>query len=79
MGLIKQDNQNALYDALQSFSVAARMNYDSHAFEAGYLQSTLVSILPLLPKREQKVLIDDMIRAAQKQEHEVVAKMGKKA
>jgi len=31
----------------------------------------IVSLVPLLPKRAQKVLIDDMVRAAKKQEQEV--------
>ena len=74
-----QDNQNALYDVLRAFSEAARMNYSGHAFEAGYLQSTLVGILPLLPKRAQKTLIEDINRAAQKQEHAVIAKMSSPA
>jgi hypothetical protein len=87
MSQVKQDNQNALADVLRAFSEAAKMNYGTHAFEAGYLQSTLVSILPLLPKRDQKVLIDDIARAAQKQSafafqkqsDQIIAKMSKKA
>ena len=75
MGMWTSENQDTLEDVLKAFSGAARKNYGDHAFEAGYLQSTLVSILPLLPKRQQKVLIEDMIRATQKQEQQVVAKM----
>ena len=76
MTRMKQDNQDALYDALRLFSVASRMNYASHAYEAGYLQSTLVNILPMLPKRQQKALIEDLIRAAEKQERELSARPG---
>lgn len=79
MGMWTSENQDTLADVLRAFSEAARQNYGDHAFEAGYLQSTLVSVLPLLPKRQQKVLIEDMIRAAQKQEKRVLDKMAKEA
>lgn len=73
--MFNTENQNALADVLRAFSEAAHKNYGTHAFEAGYLQSTLVGILPLLPKKAQKVLIEDMIRAAHKQEQQVIKKM----
>lgn len=75
MGMWTTENQDTLNDVLTAFSRAARKNYGDHAFEAGYLQSVIISVLPSLPKRQQKILIDDMIRAAQKQEREVVEKM----
>jgi len=75
MGMWTTDNQDTLSLVLKSFSDAARENYGSHSFESGYLQSVLISVLPLMPKRAQKILIDDMVRAAKKQEAEVVAKM----
>ena len=75
MGMWTTDNQDTMKDVLKAFSDAARRNYDSHSFEAGYLQSVIISILPDLPKRKQKVLINDMIRAAQKQEKEVLDKI----
>ena len=34
-------------------------------------------MIPNLPKRMQKAFIDDMVRAAKKQEAEVIAKMQK--
>ena len=74
MGMWTTENQDTLTDVLRAFSEAAYANYGTHAFEAGYLQSTLVSVLPLLPKRKQKELINDMIRAAQKQEQRVIEK-----
>ena len=77
MGMWTTDNQDTLSLVLRSFSEAARKNYGSHSFEAGYLQSVIISLVPLLPKRQQKVLIDDMVRATQKQEKEVVDKMAK--
>jgi hypothetical protein len=79
MGMWTTDNQDTLNIVLKAFSEAAHKNYGGHAFEAGYLQSVIISILPDLPKRKQKVLIDDMVRAAQKQEREVIAKMNKEA
>ncbi len=75
MGMWTTENQDTLNDVLKAFSEAARANYGGHAFEAGYLQSVIVSLVPLLPKRQQKILIDDMVRAAQKQESEVVKKI----
>lgn len=77
MGMWTTDNQDTMSLVLKAFSNAARENYGSHSFESGYLQSVIISILPQLPKRQQKVLIDDMVRAAQKQEKEVIAKMNK--
>ena len=74
MGMWTTENQDTLSDVLRAFSEAARENYGSHSFESGYLQSVLVSVLPLLPKRAQKELINDMIRAAQKQEQQVMNK-----
>ena len=77
MGMWTTENQDTLNLVLRQFSDAARENYGSHSFESGYLQSVLISVVPLLPKRAQKELINDMIRAAQKQEAEVIAKMQK--
>ena len=77
MGMWTTENQDTLAIVLRAFSEAAHKNYGGHAFEAGYLQSVIISLVPLLPKRQQKVLIDDMVRAAQKQEKEVIAKMNK--
>ena len=77
MGMWTTENQDTMSTVLRAFSEAARKNYDGHAFEAGYLQSVIVSLVPLLPKRQQKVLIDDMVRAAQKQEQQLVKKIMK--
>ena len=77
MGMWTTDNQDTLNIVLKAFSEAAHKNYGGHAFEAGYLQSVIISILPQLPKRQQKVLIDDIVRAAKKQEAEVIKKMNK--
>lgn len=77
MGMWTTENQDTMSDVLRAFSEAARRNYGSHSFEAGYLQSVIISILPQLPKRQQKVLIEDMVRAAQRQEQEIVKKIMK--
>lgn len=77
MGMWTTENQDTMSLVLRAFSEAARKNYDGHAFEAGYLQSVIISLVPLLPKRQQKVLIEDMVRAAKKQEAEVVKKIMK--
>lgn len=77
MGMWTTENQDTMSLVLRAFSEAANKNYGSHSFEAGYLQSVIVSLVPLLPKRQQKVLIEDMVRAAKKQEAQVVEKMNK--
>ena len=71
------DNQNSstFRIVLKAFGDAARENYGSHAFEAGYLQSMAVQMFEMMPKRAQASWIDHMVRATQKQEQEVIAKM----
>ncbi len=75
MGMWTTTNQDELALVLKSFSQAACKNYGDHAFEAGYLQSLCVSMLADMPKRKQKEVINDMIRATQRQEKQVVEKM----
>ena len=77
MGMWTTENQDTMSLVLRAFSEAARKNYGSHSYESGYLQSVIISLVPLLPKRQQKVLIEDMVRAAKKQEAEVVKKIMK--
>ena len=75
MGMWTTENQDTMKIVLKAFGEASYKNYGSHSFEAGYLESLVVQMLPNLPKRTQKVFIDDMVRATQKQEAEVIAKM----
>ena len=75
MGMWTSENQDTLNIVLKAFSEAAHKNYGSHAYEAGYLQSVIISLVPVLPKRQQKILIEDMVRAAKKQEKQVIEKM----
>lgn len=75
MGMWTTDNQDTMNNVLKAFSDTAHKNYGSHSFEAGYLQSVIISVLPLMPKRQQKILIEDMIRATQKQERALVNKI----
>ncbi len=70
--MFKTDNQETFHIVLKAFGEAARQNYGGHAFEAGYLQSVIISMLPDLPKRKQKELIVDMIRATQRQEQDII-------
>ena len=69
------ENQETMKNVLRMFGDASHKNYGDRSYEAGYLESVIVQMLPLLPERMQKVFIDDMIRAAQNQEREVVNKM----
>ncbi len=73
--MFKSDNQETFSIVLKAFSDAARQNYNGHAFEAGYLQSLAVQMLGMIPKKYQRAFIDDMVRATQKQEQEVIKKI----
>lgn len=75
MGLFTSENQDTMKIVLRAFGEATHKNYGSHSFEAGYLESVVVEMLPFLPKRMQKVFIEDMVRATKKQEKEVIDKM----
>ena len=78
MGMWTTDNQDTLTDVLKAFSQAARASHDvpySYAYEAGYLQSVIVTLVPDLPKRKQKRLIEDMIAATQRLERLAVERM----
>ena len=76
MGMWTTHNQDTMKIVLKAFGEASNKNYNgSYAFQAGYLESLVVQMLPSLPKRVQKQFIDDMIRATQKQEKEVIDKM----
>lgn len=75
MGLWTTENQDTMKIVLKAFGEAVHKNYGSHSFEAGYLESVVVEMLPHLPKRMQKVFIEDMVRATKKQEKEVIDKM----
>ena len=76
MGMWTTDNQDTMKIVLKAFGEASNKNYHgSYAFQAGYLESLVVQMLPSLPKRVQKMFIDDMVRATQKQEKEVIDKM----
>jgi hypothetical protein len=79
MGMWTTENQDTMKIVLRAFGDASHKNYGSHSFEAGYLESVIVDMLPHLPKRLQKIFIDDMVRAAHKQESEVIAKIRKEA
>lgn len=81
MGLFTTENQDTMKIVLRAFSDAAGRNYPSfpgcsnHAYEAGYLQSMVVEMLPHLPKRMQKIFIEDMVRATKKQEQQAIERI----
>jgi len=79
MGLFTSENQDTMKIVLRAFGEASHKNYGSHSFEAGYLESMVVEMLPYMPKRMQKVFIEDMVRATKKQEQQVIEKMNKEA
>lgn len=79
MGLWTTENQDTMKVVLKAFGEAVHKNYGSHSFEAGYLESLVVEMLPFMPKRVQKNFINDIVRATQKQEKEVIDKMNRVA
>jgi len=79
MGMFTTENQDTMKIVLKAFSDASLKNYDSHSYAAGYLETTVIEMLRHTPKRYQKGLINDFIRATQRQEEQVIAKMNKEA
>ena len=79
MGLFTSENQDTMKIVLRAFGEATHKNYGSHSYEAGYLESMIVEMLPFVPKRMQKAFIEDMVRATKKQEQQVIEKMSKEA
>ena len=77
MGMWTTENQDTRKIVLKAFTDASLKNYDSHSYAAGYLESTVIEMLRYTPKRYQKGLINDFIRAAQRQEEQVIKKMNK--
>jgi len=77
MGMWTTENQDTMKIVLKAFIDASLKNYDSHSYAAGYLESTVIEMLRYTPKRYQKGLINDFIRATQRQEEQVIKKMNK--
>lgn len=77
MGMFTTENQDTMKIVLKAFIDASLKNYDSHSYAAGYLESTVIEMLRYTPKRYQKGLINDFIRATQRQEEQVIKKMNK--
>ena len=67
MGMWTTENQDTMAESLREFRAVAREAFDgSTAYEAGYLHSTVISMLRHLPKREQKALIEEFNRTTQR-------------
>ncbi len=79
MGMWTTENQDTMKIVLKAFTDASLKNYDSHSYAAGYLESTVIEMLRYTPKRYQKGLINDFIRATQRQEEQAIKKMNKEA
>ena len=79
MGMWTTENQDTMKIVLKAFIDASQKNYDSHSYAAGYLETTVIEMLRHTPKRYQKGLINDFIRATQRQEEQVIKKMNKEA
>jgi len=78
MGMWTTENQDTLSDVLKAFDQAAKASHDApygYAYQAGYLNSVIISLVPDLPKRVQKRLIEDMIKATQRLEKLAIDRM----
>jgi hypothetical protein len=75
MGMWTTENQDTLADVLRAFGKAGREVYGDYAFEAGYLNSLAIEMLKYVPKRQQKEIIDSLIRSTQKLEKRAIEKM----
>ena len=74
MGMFTTENQDTMKIVLKAFINASQENYGNHSYAAGYLESTVIEMLRYTPKRYQKGLINDFIRATQRQEEQVIKK-----
>jgi carbon monoxide dehydrogenase subunit G len=68
------DAQVEFKQTLRRFTEAARVNYDGHAYAAGYLESMAVQMLAVMSKREQQGFIKAMQEAARTQQQQAAAK-----
>lgn len=75
--MFDSDNHDTMQLVLKAFSDAAKANWGSHSYTAGYYESTILRMFMYLPEEVQKNFIDEFVRAAQKQEQEVIKKMNK--
>jgi len=75
--MFNAENYDTMQLVLKAFSEAAQQNHKSHAYAAGYYESTVLRMFAFLPKKVQREFINEFVKAAQKQEQEVIAKMNK--
>ena len=79
MGMWTTDNQDTMEIVLKGFNDAAYQRYNNHSYSAGYLESMIVDMLPHLPKRYQKELIQRMVGVTQRLGKEVIEQMKESA
>lgn len=58
---------------VKAFTDAAYENYGSHAYSAGWLESTVVSLIMQLPKAKREEMRKDFETQAQKQRNQALA------
>ena len=75
--MFNETNFDTMRIVMKAFADASHKNYKSHSYAAGFYESTIMSMFPLLPKKVQRAFIEQMVHATQKQEQEVVAQMNK--
>jgi len=75
--MFNETNFETMRLVMKAFAEASHKNYSSHSYAAGYYEATILRMFHLLPKKAQRIFIEDMVRATQKQEQEVIAKMNK--
>ena len=76
--MFNETNFDTMRIVIKAFNEASHKNYGSYAYAAGYFESKMLQMFVLLPKKAQKMFIEDLVRATQQQEQEVIAKMNKR-
>ena len=65
--MFKTDNQKRFSQVLKEFSDVTIQRFDSHAYTAAYYESLMTEMLKSLQPISQETLINDMIRAVDRQ------------
>ena len=68
------DESDVTRRTVKAFSDASYDNYGSHSYAAGYLESTIVSLIMQLPRAQREAARRDLVEAALKQRAQAEAK-----
>ena len=73
--MFNETNFDTMRIVMKAFTDASYKNYGSHSYAAGYYETTILRMFPLLPKKAQRLFIEDMVRSTQQQEAEASKKL----